>query len=351
MGTIDTLEFAAAVAGLPEQFAEARDSAGTADISVLDAPRELDSVVICGMGGSGFSGDVVAAAVGSAMRVPVITTKGYELPAFVGRRTLVFAVSYSGSTEETLAAAALAARAGAPMVAVTTGGALAQLAAEAGAATILCPSGFQPRAAIGMLVAPILVTLERVGLFPDATNAIDAAITQLARRRDQCRAEVDWPKNPARELARRIGRTIPIVYGGGAIGAAAAMRWKTEINENAKAPAFWNTYPELDHNEICGWGQHGDVTRQVFSLIELRHDFEHSQVGRRFDVTREIIDETLAQTLSVVAEGSGPLAQLLDLAYVGAWTSVYLAFDAGVDPGPVDAIARLKQQLSKGASQ
>ena len=350
MGTLDTLEFASAVTGLPEQLAEARNRAGVSDISMVEVKRGFDSVVVCGMGGSGFSGDVVAATVGSVMRTPLVVTKGYELPAFVGPRTLVFAVSYSGSTEETLTAASSAARSGAPMVAVTTGGPLAQLAAESGAATMLCPAGFQPRAAIGMLVAPILVTLERLGLFSGASDAIEAAITQLALRRDQCRTEVDWPKNPARELARRIGRTIPLIYGGGAVGAAAAMRWKTEINENAKAPAFWNTYPELDHNEICGWGQHGDVTRQVFSLIELRHDFEHSQIGRRFEVTREIIDETLAQTLSVVAEGAGPLAQILDLAYVGAWTSVYLAFDAGVDPGPVDAIARLKHQLSKGVS-
>ena len=127
------------------------------------------------------------------------------------------------------------------------------------------------------------------------------------------------------------------------------MRWKTEINENAKAPAFWNAYPELDHNEICGWGQHGDVTRQVFTLVELRHAFEHAQVARRFEITRDIIEETLSQVLSVEAQGEGRLAQLLDLVYVGAWTSVYLAADAGVDPGPVEVISRLKMELSKGA--
>ena len=112
--------------------------------------------------------------------------------------------------------------------------------------------------------------------------------------------------NPARELARQIGRTIPLIYGGGAIGAVAAYRWKCDVNENAKAPAFWHTYPELDHNEICAWGQHGDVTRQLITLVELRHGFEHPRLRLRFDATREIIDECVHQVLSVEAQGEGP---------------------------------------------
>src|SRR5258707_13401516 len=110
-----------------------------------------------------------------------------------------------------------------------------------------------------------------MGLAPGAQAMLTRAQAQLARRRDQGGPEVEGAANPARELARQIGRTIPLIYGGGALGAVAAYRWKCDVNENAKAPAFWNTYPELDHNEICGWGQHGDVTRQLMSVIELRH--------------------------------------------------------------------------------
>ncbi|MCZ7530431.1 MAG: hypothetical protein M5U31_08830 [Acidimicrobiia bacterium] len=142
------------------------------------------------------------------------------------------------------------------------------------------------------------------------------------------------------------GARSPLVYGGSALGGVAAMRWKCDINENAKAPAVWNVYPELDHNEICGWGQHGDVTRQVFTLITLRHDFEGDRVPARIDATTGIIDETLADTLEVRASGDGPLAQLLDLMYVGDWTSLYLALDNEVDPGPIDAIQQLKAQLA-----
>ena len=116
------------------------------------------------------------------------------------------------------------------------------------------------------------------------------------------------------------------------------------MNTNAKAPAFWNAYPWLDHDEICGWGQHGDVTRQLITVVELRHGHEHAALERRFATTREIIEETVHQVLEVRAAGESRLAQLLDLVHLGTWVSVHLALDAGVDPGPVDAIERLQSE-------
>jgi glucose/mannose-6-phosphate isomerase len=173
------------------------------------------------------------------------------------------------------------------------------------------------------------------------------AQAQLGHRRDACVPAVEGARNPARELARRIGRTIPLVYGGGALGAVAAMRWKADVNENAKAPAFWNTHPELDHNEICGWGQHGDVTRQILTVIELRHGFEHERLAPRFDATRAQVEECVVQVLQVQAEGENRLAQLLDLMYLGDWTSCYLALENDVDPGPIPAITALKDHLAR----
>jgi glucose/mannose-6-phosphate isomerase len=232
-------------------------------------------------------------------------------------------------------------------VAVTAGGRLGELAAERQAPVVPCPGGFMPRAALGHLASPLFVVLDRLGVLPGATAWVEAAGRRAAERRASCQPEVEGQANPARELARRIGRTMPLVWGGGALGAVAALRWKADINENAKAPAFHNVFPELDHNEICGFGQHGDVTRQVITLVELRHGFEHPQVARRVEATRAIVDETVASVLTVTAEGDGPLPQLVDLMYLGDWVSVYLALDAGVDPGPIDAIARLKDELAR----
>jgi glucose/mannose-6-phosphate isomerase len=346
---VDTLGFVEAVRGLPEQLGAAHRAAGAIDPDRFPAAAGLSNVVVCGMGGSGIVGDVLAAAASHELPLPVVVCKQIRTPRFVGPGSLVFAASYSGSTEETLSMAEGALDAGAQVVAICTGGPLADLVGARGGLVVPCPDGLMPRAALGALVAPVFVTLFRMGLLPGAHDALVGAEAQLARRRDQCAPEVVGPANPARELARRIGRTIPLVYGAGALGGVAALRWKSDVNENAKAPAFWNAFPELDHNEICGWGQHGDVTRQVISLVELRHDHEHASLDRRIAVTNEIVDETVAQVLEARAAGEGRLAQLLDLMYVGDWVSVYLAADAGVDPGPIDAIARLKSELGRPA--
>lgn len=342
----DSLGFLDAVAGLPEQLMAAREAAEQLDLTGLPAVDQVANIVVLGMGGSGISGDVLASAAGPDLCVPVTVSKGYECPAFVGPRSLVFAVSYSGGTEETLAAAAGALDAGATVLAVSTGGALAELVTARGGVHLPCPEGYMPRAALGALIAPIFVALERIGLLAGAHDALVAAETQLAKRRDLCVPAVTGAANPAWEIARKIDRTVPLVYGGGAIGATAAYRWKCDIGENAKAPAFWNTYPELDHNEICGWGQNGDVTRQVITIVELRHGFEHAQVGRRFEITRELIRETVHQILEVHAEGDGRLAQLLDLMYFGDWVSCYVALQNDVDPGPIDTIQSLKAALA-----
>jgi glucose/mannose-6-phosphate isomerase len=348
--TTDSLGFLDAVAGLPEQLAAAHDAAVAIEPDQFPAAAGVQNIVVLGMGGSGITGDVLAATASAVLPVPVTVLKQLRTPAFVGPATLAFAISYSGNTDETLTMAQGAADAGARLVAVSAGGALAELAASRGALHVQCPSGFMPRAALGALVAPVFVTLFRMGLLPDARAWLVSAQEQLARRRDECGPAVAARANPARELARRIGRTIPLVYGGGAIGGVAALRWKADVNENAKAPAFWNAYPELDHNEICGWGQHGDVTRQLFTLVELRHGFEHERLARRFDVTRTIIEEALHQVLEVRATGDGRLAQLLDLMYMGDWVSCYVALQSDVDPGPIDAIAQLKEALDTGRS-
>ena len=169
-------------------------------------------------------------------------------------------------------------------------------------------------------------------------------MAQLRRRRDQLAA----PASPAEALAKRIGRTVPLVYSSGAVGSTAALRWKTQLNENAKVPAFWATHPELCHNEICGWGQHGDVTRQLFTVVNLRTDSEHPQVMRRFELVDDIVREVVASVEEVVAQGEGDLAQLMDLVLFGDCVSLYLAAQEGVDPGPVPILGELKAALAGG---
>ncbi len=342
-GVLDTQAMFDATASLPEQVAEAVERAG--DVSGLPDPARIENVVVLGMGGSGVAGDVLCATAGPFMPVPVIVSKAYELPAFVGPSSLVFAVSFSGNTEETVEAASTAVAEGAHLVVVAGGGELGRLAGEWGVPHVGLPDGIpQPRAGIGALSIPPLVVLEAMGLFPGARSWIDLAVEQLRARRDR----LVRPGGVAEEVARRVGRTMPIVYGGGNLGAVAAQRWKNQINENANAPAFWNVNPELCHNEVQGWGQHGDVTRQVFTLVTLRHEFEHPQVSRRFELIGELVDEVVASIEVVDAEGEGPLAQLLDLVLVGDFVSLHLAAQEGLDPGPVPALDHIKANLAPG---
>ncbi len=341
---VDSLGMFGATAELPEQVEEAARRAR--GLGMLRDPASVEQVVVIGMGGSGIAGDVVAAVAASMLAVPVQVVKSYECPAFVSAGSLVFAVSASGNTEETLQAAADAAASGATMVVITGGGKLAELAASWNAPVIDVPRSIpQPRAGLGAMAIPPLVVLEEMGFYRGGQYWIDEAVDQLKRRRDELAGAAEG--SAAAAVARRIGRTFPLIHGGGALGATAAQRWKTQVNENAKAPAFWSAQPELCHNEVCGWGQHGDVTRQVITAVALRHDAEHPQVGRRFDLVGELLREVVADVIEVRANGEGDLAQLLDLIIFGDYVSLWMAVEAGIDPGPVPILEELKDRLGR----
>jgi glucose/mannose-6-phosphate isomerase len=341
-GVVDTLHMFEVTAGLPEQVDAAVE--GAIDLDGLPESEYVENVVVLGMGGSGLAGDVMVAVAGPFVPVPIAVVKSYDLPDFVGRGSLVFAISFSGDTEETVEAAGEAVNAGASLVAVTGGGELARLAEDWGAPVVRVPDTVpQPRAALGAMAVPPLVVLEDIGLFPGASQWVRLAVDQLKYRRDR----LVGPDSPAEDVARRIGRTIPLVHGAQAVGAAAALRWKAQVNENAKSPAFSAVYPELCHNEIAGWGQHGDVTRQVLTLVNLRHDGEHPQVVRRFSFVADVLREVVADIIEVQAQGEGDLAQLLDLVLMGDFVSLHLAAREGIDPGPVPVLEDLKAHLNQ----
>ena len=337
---LDSLGMWEATLGLPDQVATAARAAD--GLTGLPNGAEIENVVILGMGASGIAGDLVVGAGGQFIAAPIVVCKGYEPPNFTGTSTLCFALSFSGDTEETVEAAQLAYEAGANMVVIAADGRLPVLADEWDVPLIPVPTSIPAtRAALGALLVPMLAVLEDIGLYPGAREWVGIAVDQLRRRRDQLSGD----RSPARDLARRIGRTLPIVYGAAGLGTTAALRWKNQVVENAKAPAFCASVPELMHNDICGWGQHGDITRQLFTIVCLRHDFEHPQVAQRFELIREWTEEAVAGIEEVRAEGDGPLAQALDLVLFGDIVSLHLAFDAGVDPGPEPILDEIKSAL------
>lgn len=339
LDAIDTLGLRGIALGLADQFAAAR--AGALGVAPPDG-HGVTEVVVLGMGGSGIGGDVLAAIARPVSPVPVVVVKDHDLPAFVSPSTLVVAASFSGNTAETNDAVEAAHAAGARLVTLSAGGRLAERARAWGASHVTLDGSIpMPRAAIAAVSVPPLVLLGRMGLLPGIDAQLDAAEAQLRRRA----AQLAGPDSPARRLARRIGRTFPLVYGAGPVGAVAAYRWKCQVNENVKGPAFHHWLPEANHNELAGWGIHGDVTRQLITAVHLRHDAEPARVAASFGVVAEVQEEVVASVQEVRAEGDGPLAQLFDLVLVGDLVSIEMAAMEDIDPGPIPVLDDLKRRL------
>jgi glucose/mannose-6-phosphate isomerase len=337
------------VAGLPRQlragYDDARAALAGAFFGTFPAvpPAEPDGLVVCGMGGSAIGADLILACL-PGLQVPAAVVRGYALPEWAGPETLVVVVSYSGETEEALACAAQArARASSP-VCVTSGGSLGALAEADGLPLVRVPGGCQPRAAVGSLSMPLLATLEAAGLCHEHAGDVAAAADQLEA--DNAILGPDGPDegNPAKSLARRLHKRLAVLYGAGPT-APVARRWKGQINENAKAPAFFNELPELDHNELVGWTSLPHVTSSTVALF-LQDESCDERLARRAELTAREYEALGVSTELVAARGASRLARLFSLVQLGDYASCYLALLYGVDPTPVDAIQAFKASLA-----
>ena len=304
------------------------------------------------MGGSAIGGDLLRATFEPWLTCPVTVVRDYHLPAYVGPDTLVIAASNSGNTEETLSAYAHRRGAhGAPILAVTTGGKLDELAESDGVPLIKLPAtGMQPRAAVGYAFVPLVVAAVRLGLLPDSVmRDIDEGAGVLLTVRNALGPDVPPASNPAKQLANAWVGKLPFIYGSQAERGVVAYRWKTQINENAKALALANVFPELNHNETVGWsGTHGQAgVEKHLSVVILRDRTEPAHIVRRVELTKELLADRHVHIDESWSTGSSALARTMSLVYTGDFASCYLALAYGEDPTPVKAIDWLKQQLSK----
>jgi len=329
------------VAALRTQLVEGLDLGRRAP--GLAAAEGIRSIAVCGMGGSGIAGDVLRAAFADRLRVPLVAVKGYDLPAFCGKETLVLAVSYSGETEETLAAFGQAVSAGCRTVAVSSGGQLAELARADGVAQVTVPGHLPaPRGALGYLVGAAVGVLEAIGIVPGAGEELVNASDALEALTSDLGPDRPVEGNRAKSLAAWLHGRVPVVWGSEGPAEAAALRWKTQLNENAKLPAFHSVLPELDHNEIEGWT---DEAGRPFALVVLRHAGEHPRVARRVKATLEALRDSDLESREVSGEGSTSMEALLSLILIGDFVSTYLAILRGVDPMPVRVLTQLKDRL------
>lgn len=328
---------------LPDQFEDAWRNVG--QFKLPGTYRQVENVVVLGLGGSAIGGDLVRTLVANEMRVPMFVWREYTVPAYVGPKSLVIGSSYSGGTEETLSAFEQARDRGAKLVAVTTGGKLKDVADQAGAPVLQFSYVSQPRAALGHSIVPIIGILQELGLIGDKTEDIEESVQVMVGMRNELAPDIPTTSNRAKQLAESIYGRIPIVYGEGILSEV-ARRWKGQFNENSKAWSFFEVLPELNHNAVVGYENPAGFGGNVIVLF-LTSDAIHPRVKVRVQVTQEILARRGIPWHEIPTRGRRLLAQMMSSIYLGDFTSYYLAILYGVDPSPVEIIAFLKNRLAQ----
>ena len=320
------------VLGLPDHLADALWRVESARLQPFEATGGL---VVCGMGGSAIGSDLAAVAFGNRLSRPLTTERGYELPGSTLPDRAVLCSSYSGDTEETMACYEAAEALGAPRIVTTTGGELAAAARRDGVPVIGLPAGLQPRSAVGYMFTVTAEVAALVGAAPGIRTEVDSSAAHL---REATEALVDL----AGGLAEQLDGSIPVIYGAD-LTTPVTVRWKTQINENAKLLAFSSELPEADHNEIAGWAGAHEAGR--LSAVFLEDPDQHPRVRQRVELTAELIGGDAAAVARVETAGDTRTERLLWAVMLGDLLSLHLAARRGVDPSPVEVIDRLKDEL------
>ena len=342
--TLDPSSMRERIAGLAGQCRRAWQQARTFSLSPQYGP--VDRVVLLGMGGSAIGGDLLASLPTLEDSLPIQVCRDYVLPPGVGPRTLAIASSYSGNTEETLSAFEEAVARGARVMAVTSGGLLAQRCQHLGIPLFTVDYRGEPRSALGYSFVAPLALLCGLGLVADQERSLEEAAALLERQAAAWAPEVSTAHNPAKALAQQMYGRLVVVYGAGIL-TGVARRWKTQVNENAKAWAFYEPLPELDHNAVVGYVNPHDTTQSAFVVL-LKPSTPPSRTSLRYAVTMDTLEKAGVAHRLIEAEGHSPLAQMLGAVYLGDYASYYLALLYGVDPSQVATIDYLKERLAGG---
>lgn len=332
IGAVDSGDQLDAALSLPDFLRDALFRVETAGIE----PFEATGLVICGMGGSAIGGDLAAAALGSRLCKPLDVVRGYAVPSWTPPDRAIFCSSYSGNTEETLGCYAAAEAVGARRIVATTGGTIGESARADGVPVIGMPAGLQPRAAVGYTFAIAAEVAALAGVGPGLRTEIDTAAAHLEAERDAL-------LGLAADVAGRLHGSVPLLYGCG-LTVPIAYRWKCQINENSKLPAFDHALPEMDHNEIVGWA--GGETG-AFSAVFLEDQDQHPRERQRVELTSELIGDRAHDVIRLETLGETRTERMLWSVMLGDLISLELAAREQVDPTPVDVIENLKDRLGR----
>lgn len=308
----------------------------------LGSVSKIQNVVLAGMGGSALAATIVQSWPGTL--VPFEIVRNYSIPSYVTSKTLFVASSYSGNTEETLAALAEAEAQKAVIVVIAAGGALAKIAADKKYPFFQIPEDLQPRMAVFYNLAALVQLFEEVDVVAKGSAAqLRSAAKWVSTQIDSWLPEVPASKNEAKQIAQELMGKSVVIYGSPAFFPA-AYKWKINCNENAKNIAWCNVIPEFNHNEFLGWTSH--PVQKPYAVVDLRSSLDHPQIQKRFIASAKLLSGKRPDPIVVEAQGQTLVGQLLWTIYLGDFVSLYLALLNGLNPTPVDLIEKLKKELS-----
>ncbi|HOI30144.1 MAG TPA: bifunctional phosphoglucose/phosphomannose isomerase [Melioribacteraceae bacterium] len=309
------------------------------DVSSIDTSK-IKNIVLSGLGGSAIGGDLLQNFFRTELKYPYVVNRNYELPPYADESTLVIASSYSGNTEETLAAANEAIQRKCQVACITTGGKLEEFALKNKFPLGRLMKGYQPRFALWVNFFTLLKLVQSLKLIPEQNEVVNSIIGLLKRK-----GEVySQTKNDALDLAQKFIGYIPLIYAVSEYTSAIGARYKGQFNENSKLHSFYGLLPELDHNEILGWDTF-DPKQVNLILINIMDEDYHPQVKKRYEITSEIIRKKGCEIINISSKEKTWKERLVDIIYFGDWISYYLAVIRGINPTSIDNINYLKERL------
>lgn len=340
---VDTSNMYNLIKSFPAQVRDAVAIGKAANVKINT--RGIENIVVSGLGGSAIGGDLLRSYLAAELKIPFLVNRTYTLPGFVGPRSLVILSSYSGDTEETIAAFREAIKRKARVMCISSGGMLSRLAKAKRRPLIRVPGGLPPRVALGYSFFPLLVTFIKLGIVKNKNREIAEAIGILEEKAGLYGNPDPQTSQPLR-LAEQLHGRLGVVYSSSDRFDSVNTRWRGQVAENAKSLAFGHVLPEMNHNELVGWKVLQEQMREMH-VIFLRDKDDHKRVQLRMDITKKVLAEYTARMTEVWSEGTSRLTRMFSLVYFGDWTSYYLAILNGVDPTPVHVITYLKNELSK----
>ena len=320
------------ILNFPGQLNEAVAIAGKAQLSAPLAP--VKNVLICGLGGSGIGGTLAKEIVHDEAPVPIEVMKSYTIPAFVNENTLVICSSYSGNTEETLESYRQAKNKKAQVVCITSGGQLLDMAKKDGYSAIIVPSGMPPRSCLGYSLTQLLHIFAHYGIAPEHVSQVSAAAALLKKEQDNIMKE-------AAAITEKLAGKLPVIYAT-SLNEGAAIRFRQQLNENAKILCWHHIFPEMNHNELVGWS-HEYPEIEVVLFVEKE---EHPRNRIRIEICRKIFKKYAGGMVEIHPKGNNIIEKKIYWMHTGDWVSYFLAEKRNVDAMEVKVIDRLKKELA-----